>query len=110
VQPQSQGILKISGFDEGLPPDMPLVPMWVKQNGGWWSTNQIIDSEFLEGIKFLVDTQIIEVSTLEKSSQSDWKIPSWTKTIAGWWSEEQISDDEFLIIIKNLIERQIIVV
>ncbi|MDO7722560.1 MAG: peptidase, partial [Nitrosopumilus sp.] len=88
----------------------PLVPMWIKQSGDWWSTGQIVDSEFLEGIKFLVDTQIIEISTLEKSSQSDWKIPKWTKTIAGWWNEEQISDDEFLIIIKNLIERQIIVV
>jgi len=110
VEPQSQGIVEISGFDKGLPPDMPLVPMWIKQNGDWWSTGQIIDSEFLEGIKFLVDTQIIEISTLESSSSSDLKIPQWTKTVVGWWNEEQITDDEFLIIIKNLIEREIIVI
>ena len=110
MEPQSQGILEISGFDKGLPPDMPLVPMWIKQNGDWWSTGQIVDSEFLEGIKFLVDTQVIEIPTIEKSSQSDWKIPTWTKTVVGWWNEEQISDDEFLIIVKNLIEREIIVV
>jgi hypothetical protein len=89
---------------------MPKVPMWVKQNGGWWSNDEIVDSEFLEGIKFLIEKQIIEVPTLEPSSQNDWKIPTWTKTIVGWWNEEQLSDDEFLIIVKNLIEREIIVV
>ena len=87
-----------------------MVPMWVKQNGGWWSNDEIVDSEFLEGIKFLIEKQIIEVPTLEPSSQNDWKIPTWTKTIVGWWNEEQLSDDEFLIIVKNLIEREIIVV
>ena len=110
IDPLTQGTWEISGFDKGLPPDMPKVPMWVKQNGGWWSNDEIVDSEFLEGIKFLIEKQIIEVPTLEPSSQSDWKIPTWTKTIVGWWNEEQLSDDEFLIIVKNLIEREIIVV
>ena len=110
IDPLTQGTWEISGFDKGLPPDMPKVPMWVKQNGGWWSNDEIVDSEFLEGIKFLIEKQIIEVPTLEPSSQSDWKIPTWTKIIVGWWNEEQLSDDEFLIIVKNLIEREIIVV
>ena len=110
IDPLTQGTWEISGFDKGLPADMPKVPMWVKQNGGWWSNDEIVDSEFLEGIKFLIEKQIIEVPTLEPSSQSDWKIPTWTKTIVGWWNEEQLSDDEFLIIVKNLIEREIIVV
>ena len=104
------GTWEISGFEQGLPPDMPKIPMWVKQNGSWWSTGEIIDSEFLEGIKFLIDKQIIEIPLLESSSQSEWKIPGWTKTIVGWWNEEQISDDEFLFIMKNLIEREIIIV
>ena len=110
IDPLTQGTWEISGFDKGLPADMPKVPMWVKQNGGWWSNDEIVDSEFLEGIKFLIEKQIIEIPTLEPSSQSDWKIPTWTKTIVGWWNEEQLSDDEFLIIVKNLVEREIIVV
>jgi len=110
IDPLTQGTWEISGFEQGLPPDMPKVPMWVKQNGGWWSNDEIVDSEFLEGIKFLIEKQIIEIPKLEISSQNDWKIPAWTKTIVGWWNEEQISDDEFLIIVKNLIEREIIVV
>ena len=110
IDPLTQGTWEISGFDKGLPPDMSKVPMWVKQNGGWWSNDEIVDSEFLEGIKFLIEKQIIEIPKLEISSQNDWKIPAWTKTIVGWWNEEQLSDDEFLIIVKNLIEREIIVV
>jgi len=110
IDPLTQGTWEISGFEQGLPPDMPKIPMWVKQNGSWWSTGEIIDSEFLEGIKFLIDKQIIEIPLLESSSQSEWKIPGWTKTIVGWWNEEQISDDEFLFIMKNLIEREIIIV
>ena len=110
IDPLTQGTWEISGFEQGLPSDMPKVPMWIKQNGGWWSNDQIVDSEFLEGIKFLIEKQIIEIPTLELSSQNDSKIPTWTKTIVGWWNEEQLSDDEFLSIIKNLVEREIIVV
>jgi len=84
--------------------------MWVKQNGGWWSNDEIVDSEFLEGIKFLIEKQIIEIPLLEMSSQSEWSIPIWSKTIVGWWYEDKITDDEFLSIIKNLVEREIIII
>ena len=45
---------KISGFEKGLPPEIPKIPQWIKTNANWWSTNQISDSEFLKGIRFLV--------------------------------------------------------
>jgi hypothetical protein len=110
VDPLTQGTWEISGFEKGLPPDMPKIPVWIKQSADWWSTNQIIDSEFLEGIKFLIGKQIIEIPLLEMSSENEWKIPTWAKTIAGWWYEDKITDDEFLSIIKNLVEREIIII
>ena len=110
VDPLTQGTWKISGFEQGLPPDMPKIPVWIKQSGDWWSTDKIDDSEFLEGIKFLVDKQIISIPLLEMSPESEWKIPTWAKTTVGWWYAEKISDDEFLNIIKNLVEREIIIV
>ena len=61
VGPISQGTLKISGFDKGLPPEMPKIPQWIKTNADWWVTNQISDSEFLEGIDFLFEKQIASV-------------------------------------------------
>ena len=110
VDPLTQGTWKISGFEKGLPPDTPKIPIWIKQSGNWWSTNQIDNSEFLEGINFLVEKQIISIPLLEMSPESEWKIPTWTKTIVGWWYDEKISDDAFLNIIKNLVEREIIIV
>jgi len=110
VGPTSQGTLKISGFDKGLPPEMPKIPQWIKTNANWWTTNQISDSEFLEGIDFLFEKQIVSVPQRDVISESQWSIPSWVKNSAGWWSEEKISDDEFLNIIENLVKRKIIIV
>jgi len=110
VEPTSQGTLKISGFDKGLPPELPKIPQWIKTNANWWTTNQISDSEFLEGIDFLFEKQIVSVPERDVISKSQWNIPSWVKNSAGWWSEDKISDDEFLNIIENLVKRNIVVI
>ncbi|MGY5149999.1 MAG: peptidase [Candidatus Nitrosopumilus sp. bin_68KS] len=110
VGPTSQGVLKISGFEKGLPPELPKIPQWIKVNTEWWITNQISDLEFLEGIDFLFEKQIISVPERDVLSESQWKIPQWVKISAGWWYEEKITDDDFLNILENLVKRKIIVV
>ena len=37
-----------------------VIPSWIKNNAGWWSDDKISDSDFLSGIKFLVETNIIQ--------------------------------------------------
>ena len=110
VGPTSQGILKITGFEKGLPPETSKIPQWIKTNANWWSTDQISDSEFLEGIDFLFKKGIVVVTSKEITVQSNWKLPSWIKTTAGWWSEDKISDDNFLNMIENLVKRKIIII
>jgi hypothetical protein len=110
VGPTSQGILKISGFEKGLPPELPKIPQWIKLNADWWATNRISDSEFLEGIDFLFEKGIIFVPSREVISSANWSIPPWYKTTVAWWYEEKISDDEFLYAIENLVAREIIVI
>ena len=110
VGPTSQGVIKISGFEKGLPPEIPKIPQWIKQNAQWWATNQISDIEFLEGIDFLFEKGIIFVPGKEMKAEMNWNIPSWIKNNALWWSEEKISDDEFLRAIENLVAREIIVI
>ncbi len=110
VGPTSQGMLKISGFDKGLPPEIQKIPQWIKNNADWWVTNQISDSEFLEGIDFLFEKQIVSVPKRDVTHESKWNIPSWVKISTEWWYEEKISDDEFLNIIENLVKREIIIV
>lgn len=110
VGPQSQGVLKISGFEKGLPPEIPTIPVWIKQNTDWWATDQISDSEFLEGIDFLFEKQILSVPTRQVVNESQWEIPSWIQIPASWWYEEKITDEQFLNMIENLVQREIIVI
>ena len=77
---------------------------------GFSITGQISDAEFLEGIAFLFEKEVVSVSEREVLSESQWTIPQWVKNSAGWWYEEKISDDEFLNIVENLVKRQIIIV
>jgi len=37
------------------------IPEWIKNNAGWWATDQIDDSSFLQGIQYLVQKGIIVV-------------------------------------------------
>lgn len=108
VEPTSQMILKISGFEKGLPPELPLVPQWVKTSAGWWSTDQIPDSEFLEGVDFLLEKQVIVPQQRGTVAEADWKIPPWVKILSGWWSEGRVSDEGFISAMAFLIDREII--
>jgi hypothetical protein len=42
------------------------VPEWVKNNAGWWADGSIPESDFFQGIQWLIDEEIIQVATAEK--------------------------------------------
>ena len=85
VDPSTQGTWEISGFEKGLPPDMPKVPIWIKQSGDWWSTNQIADSEFLEGIKFLIENDILVLDDdeIKRNQLTQIIIPNGNYVVSG---------------------------
>ena len=37
------------------------IPLWIKNNAGWWATDQIDDSAFVQGIQYLVQNGIIVI-------------------------------------------------
>ena len=41
------------------------VPNWVKNNAGWWATDQIDDNSFLQGIQYLIKEGIMVISYTE---------------------------------------------
>jgi micrococcal nuclease len=43
--------------------DANKVPVWIKNTAQWWSENKITDSDFIQGIEFLVSNKIIAVQT-----------------------------------------------
>ena len=87
------------------------IPAWIKNNAGWWATDQIDDSSFLEGIQYLIREGIMIIPPTETlGSVNSQLVPAWIKNNAGWWATDQIDDSAFVQGIQYLIQEGIIVV
>ena len=87
------------------------IPAWIKNNAGWWATDQIDDSSFLQGIQYLIKEVIMVIPPTETSGSSESQgVPAWVKNNAGWWADGQIDDNAFISGIQYLIKSGIIVV
>ena len=40
-----------------------LIPDWIKNNAGWWADGTVDDTTFLNGIEFLIESDIIKISS-----------------------------------------------
>jgi len=43
-----------------------VIPQWVKNNAKWWADGQISESEFIKGIQYLIDNNILRVSNQDE--------------------------------------------
>ncbi len=84
------------------------VPEWVKNTAGWWADDLIPDKDFLKGIEFLLNEEIIQISQVTTSQEKSDTIPDWIKNNAAWWSQGKIKDSDFLNGIQFLVENGII--
>ena len=39
------------------------IPDWIKNSAGWWSDNKISDDDFILGIEYLIENNVIQVTT-----------------------------------------------
>jgi len=87
------------------------ISSWVKLNAAWWADEIVSDSEFLSSMGYLIEQNILVVSTVQApiDGASD-EVPSWIKNRTGWWADGLVSDVEFLSGIEYMIERGILVV
>jgi len=87
------------------------IPAWIKNNAGWWATDQIDDSTFLQGIQYLIKEGMMIIPPTETSeSPESQQVPAWIKNNAGWWADGQIDDNSFVSGIQYLIKVGIIIV
>jgi len=87
------------------------IPSWIKNNAGWWASDQIPDSAFLQGIQYLIKEGIMVIPTTESSESSgSQEVPAWIKNTAEWWAEDKISEAEFVNAIQYLIKNGIIII
>ena len=75
------------------------VPSWVKNTAGWWATDAISETEFVNAIAYLIKVGIISI----ESSESP-------ELIAEMWVNGDIDDNEFLVNVEQLIEKDIITI
>ena len=94
------------------------IPNWIKNVAGWWAANEISEKEFLAGLTYLINNNIIfipfmpcgavaAIATSDPTLEAK-LIPDWVKNNAGWWATDQIEDADFLNGIEYLIEKTIL--
>jgi len=83
------------------------LPDWLKNTARWWGKNQISDEEFVNGIQFLIKSEIISVRESGESPSAE-MIPAWIKNNARWWANDQISNEEFVRGIQFMVNSNII--
>ena len=94
------------------------IPYWIKDVAGWWANNEISEKEFLDGLTYLINNNIISIhfmpcggaaaiAALDPTLEAK-LIPDWLKNNAGWWATDQIEDTDFITGIEYLIKKEII--
>ena len=74
------------------------IPDWIRNNAKWWAENSITDDDYISGIQFLIQNEIIRIENIPEplptipatpgmEENTDYEIPDWIKHIAGWWAE-----------------------
>ena len=80
------------------------IPDWIKNNAGWWADGLIGDEDFLQGIGYLIQNDILVIPETEQGTSSGGGIPDWVKNNAKWWSDGLIGDSDFVSGIQFLVE------
>ncbi len=93
-----------------ITPTQILIPKWVKNLGGWWSDGTISDQEFVTGIKYLIENDIISIPQTVQEQANSQQIPYWIKNNAKWWSQGTISDSDFVVGLQYLIQHGIMTI
>jgi len=86
------------------------IPAWIKNTAGWWSKGQISDTDFIEGIQFLIINDFIKITDSDSDIPLGFEseVPEWIKITAGWWADGITSDNEFIFALQYLIEIEMI--
>jgi hypothetical protein len=91
------------------------IPNWIKNVAGWWAVGDISENEFLAGIEYLINNNIILIDfvpcnyKIQNQTISPSKsVPDWIKNNASWWSDNLIDDTDFINGLQYLIEHKII--
>ena len=95
------------GIEEIISETIIEIPIWVKNNAGWWADDLIGDSDFVSGIQYLISEGIMTIPVTQSGTSTSQEIPGWIKNNAGWWADDLIGDSDFVSGIQYLISEGI---
>jgi plastocyanin len=84
------------------------IPQWVKNNAKWWADGMIKDSDFVNGIQYMIQNGMIKIPKAQQENSVDEPIPEWVKNNAKWWADGIITDSDFVNGIQYMIQKRII--
>jgi len=91
------------------PQTLQKIPTWIKNSAGWWSEDRIGENDFVEGIRYLIEEDIIKIQPVERTGIGEGRnIPDWVKTTTGWWANDLVPEDDFIRGMQYLIQEGII--
>lgn len=80
------------------------IPDWIRNNALWWSEGEITQTDFVSGLQFLIQKDILQVPITQANSNPSDQIPDWIKNNAAWWAEGKITDTEFVNSVQYLMK------
>ena len=115
IQVKDSSILQASLLEGSTPnivqTELQDIPIWVKNNAAWWYEKQIDDSDFISGVEYLINKNIINIpDTSVSNSANPQEIPTWIRDVAGFWAHDSISDAEFIQAFQWLINNGVMVI
>ena len=102
---QTSSFMITTGNESSVTSNTSEIPVWIKNNAGWWADGSIDDDSFVQGIQFLVQEGFMKIPvTTQGSGTGSNEIPVWIKNNAGWWADGSIDDDSFVQGIQFLVQ------
>ena len=102
---QTSSFMITAGNESPVTSNTSEIPVWIKNNAGWWADGSIDDDSFVQGIQFLVKEGFMKIPVTEQGSGTGSnEIPVWIKNNAGWWADGSIDDDSFVQGIQFLVK------
>ena len=59
---QTSSFMITAGNDSSITSDTSEIPVWIKNNAGWWADGSIDDNSFVQGIQFLVKEGFMKIT------------------------------------------------
>ncbi len=72
------------------------IPDWIRNNAAWWAEGSISQEDFIGGLQFLIQENILQVPATQVSDNKSDTIPDWVKNNAAWWAEGKLTDADFV--------------